>query len=42
MIEEVASTGHGCSVSQASADMIADVITGERPSKRHYVSATVH
>ena len=29
IIEEAAFTGHGCAVSQASADMMADVITGE-------------
>lgn len=29
VIEEAAFTGHGCAVSQASADMMADVITGE-------------
>ena len=28
-IEEAAFTGHGCAVSQASADMMADLITGE-------------
>lgn len=29
IIEEAAFTGHGCAVSQASADMMADLITGE-------------
>ena len=29
MIEEAAFTGHGCAVSQASADMMADLVTGE-------------
>lgn len=29
IIEEAAFTGRGCAVSQASADMMADVITGE-------------
>ena len=29
VIEEAAFTGHGCAVSQASADMMADLITGE-------------
>lgn len=28
-IEEVSFTGHGCAVSQASADMMADLVTGE-------------
>lgn len=28
-IEEAAFTGHGCAVSQASADIMADLITGE-------------
>ena len=28
-IEEVAFTGHGCAVSQASADIMAELITGE-------------
>ena len=29
VIEEAAFTGHGCAVSQASADMMADLVTGE-------------
>ena len=29
VIEEVAFVGHGCAVSQASADMMADLVTGE-------------
>ena len=29
IIEEASFTGHGCAVSQASADMMADLITGE-------------
>ena len=29
VIEEAAFTGHGCAVSQASADIMADLITGE-------------
>lgn len=29
IIQEAAFTGHGCAVSQASADMMADLITGE-------------
>ena len=29
VIEETAFTGHGCAVSQASADMMADLVTGE-------------
>lgn len=29
IIEEAAFTGHGCAVSQASADMMADLIDGE-------------
>ncbi len=29
VIEEAAFTGHGCAISQASADMMADLITGE-------------
>lgn len=29
VIEEAAYTGHGCAISQASADMMADLITGE-------------
>ena len=28
-IEEVAFTGHGCAVSQASADIMAELVTGE-------------
>lgn len=32
-IEEAAFTGHGCAVSQASADMMADLITGESVDK---------
>ena len=28
-IDEAAFTGHGCAVSQASADMMADLVTGE-------------
>lgn len=28
-IEEAAFTGHGCAVSQAAADMMADLVTGE-------------
>ena len=30
VIEEAAFTGHGCAVSQASADMMADLVTGLR------------
>lgn len=29
VIEEASFTGHGCAVSQASADMMADLVTGE-------------
>ncbi len=29
VIEEASFTGHGCAISQASADMMADLITGE-------------
>ena len=29
MIEEASFTGHGCAISQASADIMADLITGE-------------
>ena len=29
VVEEAAFTGHGCAVSQASADMMADLVTGE-------------
>lgn len=29
VIEEAAFVGHGCAVSQASADMMADLVTGE-------------
>ena len=29
VIEDAAVTGHGCAVSQASADMMADLVTGE-------------
>ena len=29
VIKEAAFTGHGCAVSQASADMMADLVTGE-------------
>ena len=28
VIEEAAFTGHGCAVSQAAADMMADLVTG--------------
>ncbi len=33
VIEEAAFTGHGCAVSQASADMMADLVTGETPDE---------
>lgn len=29
VIQEAAFTGHGCAISQASADIMADIITGE-------------
>lgn len=29
VIEEAAFTGHGCAISQASADMMADLVTGK-------------
>ncbi|MDY3220399.1 MAG: SUF system NifU family Fe-S cluster assembly protein, partial [Collinsella sp.] len=29
VIEEASFTGHGCAISQASADIMADLITGE-------------
>ncbi len=29
VIEEAAFTGHGCAISQASADIMADLVTGE-------------
>ena len=32
-IEEAAFTGHGCAVSQASADIMAELITGESPEE---------
>lgn len=32
-IEEAAYTGHGCAVSQASADMMADLMAGKTPEE---------
>ena len=32
-IEEAAYTGHGCAVSQASADMMSDVVVGKTPEE---------
>ena len=34
-IEEAAFTGHGCAISQASADIMADLITGETVEEAH-------
>ncbi len=38
-IEEVAFTGHGCAVSQASADIMSELITGETVEKAKHLSA---
>ena len=38
-IEEVAFTGHGCAVSQASADIMAELITGESVDEAKRLSA---
>lgn len=35
VIEEAAFTGHGCAVSQASADIMADLITDETVDEAH-------
>ena len=34
-IDEAAFTGHGCAISQASADIMADLITGETVEEAH-------
>ena len=39
VIEEAAFTGHGCAVSQASADIMADLITGETVEEAKRLSA---
>ena len=39
VIEEAAFTGHGCAVSQASADIMADLITGETVEEARRLSA---
>ena len=38
-IEEAAFTGHGCAVSQAAADMMADLVTGETVGEARRLSA---
>lgn len=38
VIAEAAFTGHGCAVSQASADIMADLITGERVEEARRLS----
>ena len=35
VIEEASFTGHGCAISQASADIMADLITGETVEEAH-------
>ena len=39
VIEEAAFTGHGCAVSQASADMMADLVTGETVEEARRLTA---
>ena len=39
MVEEAAFTGHGCAISQASADIMAELITGESVEKAKRLSA---
>lgn len=38
-IEEAAFTGHGCAISQASADIMADLITGESVEEARRLAA---
>lgn len=38
IIEEAAFTGHGCAVSQAAADMMADLITGQTTDEARRLS----
>ena len=38
VIEEAAFTGHGCAISQASADIMADLITGETVEEAKHLS----
>ena len=39
VIEEAAFTGHGCAVSQAAADMMADLVTGETVDEARRLSS---
>ena len=39
MIEEASFTGHGCAISQASADIMAELITGETVEEARRLSA---
>ena len=39
MIEEASFTGHGCAISQASADIMAELITGETVDEARRLSA---
>lgn len=39
VIEEAAFTGHGCAISQASADIMADLITGETVEEARRLAA---
>ena len=41
VIEEAAFTGHGCAVSQASADMMADLVTGETVEEARRLTSLV-
>lgn len=39
VVEEASFTGHGCAISQASADIMAELITGERVEEAKRLSA---
>ncbi len=39
LIKEAAFTGHGCAVSQAAADMMADLVTGETVGEARRLTA---
>ncbi|WP_449316259.1 Fe-S cluster assembly sulfur transfer protein SufU [Rubneribacter sp.] len=39
LIKEAAFTGHGCAVSQAAADMMADLVTGETVDEARRLTA---
>ena len=41
VIEEASFTGHGCAISQASADIMADLITGETVEEARRLAATL-